>query len=299
MRITSRRRTIAFFLTLGVCLAALAVAVGSGWIILNWREGVKVFLGFIFFCAIAAGIILNTIFLVREIRRNEQHDSFINAVTHELKTPITSIRLYLETLQRRDLEEGQRKEFYGLMLSDTDRLLGTVEQVLRAGQVTQRRRHSPEEIEFPALVQECIELTRTRHHLDAQRLRFEGNGTGSTLLVHGDVEELRTAVLNLLDNAVKYSAGEVDVTAEVETEEKNVVLRVRDQGVGIPQPDLKRVFKRFYRVANGRGTAAKGTGLGLFIVRTIARKHGGKVFAESAGMGKGTTVTMQLPRSSG
>jgi len=299
MRITSRRRTIAFFLTLGVCLAALAVAVGSGWIILNWREGVKVFLGFIFFCAIAAGIILNTIFLVREIRRNEQHDSFINAVTHELKTPITSIRLYLETLQRRDLEEGQRKEFYGLMLSDTDRLLGTVEQVLRAGQVTQRRRHSPEEIEFPALVQECIELTRTRHHLDAQRLRFEGNGTGSTLLVHGDVEELRTAVLNLLDNAVKYSAGEVDVTAEVETEEKNVVLRVRDQGVGIPQPDLKRVFKRFYRVANGRGTAAKGTGLGIFIVRTIARKHGGKVFAESAGMGKGTTVTMQLPRSSG
>jgi two-component system, OmpR family, sensor histidine kinase SenX3 len=299
MRITSRRRTIAFFLTLGVCLAALALAVGSGWIILNWREGVKVFLGFIFFCAIAAGIILNTIFLVREIRRNEQHDSFINAVTHELKTPIASIRLYLETLQRRDLEEGQRKEFYGLMLSDTDRLLGTVEQVLRAGQVTQRRRHSPEEIEFPALVQECIDLARARHHLDAQRLRFESNGNGAPPLVHGDVEELRTAILNLLDNAVKYSAGEVDVSAEIETEEKNVVLRVRDQGVGIPQPDLKRVFKRFYRVANGRGTPAKGTGLGLFIVRTIARKHGGKVFAESAGVGKGTTVTMRLPRSTG
>ena len=299
MRITSRRRTIAFFLTLGVCLAALALAVGSGWIILNWREGVKVFLGFIFFCAIAAGIILNTIFLVREIRRNEQHDSFINAVTHELKTPIASIRLYLETLQRRDLEEGQRKEFYGLMLSDTDRLLGTVEQVLRAGQVTQRRRHSPEEIEFPALVHECIDLARARHHLDAQRLRFESNGNGAPPLVHGDVEELRTAILNLLDNAVKYSAGEVDVSAEIETEEKNVVLRVRDQGVGIPQPDLKRVFKRFYRVANGRGTPAKGTGLGLFIVRTIARKHGGKVFAESAGVGKGTTVTMRLPRSTG
>jgi signal transduction histidine kinase len=185
------------------------------------------------------------------------------------------------------------------MLSDTDRLLGTVEQVLRAGQVMQRRRHSPEEIEFPALVQECMELARARHHLDSQRLRFETNGNAPTLLVHGDVEELRTAILNLLDNAVKYSQGEVDVTAEIETEEKNVVLRVRDKGVGIPQADLKRVFKRFYRVANGRGTSAKGTGLGLFIVRTIARKHGGKVFAESAGMGKGTTVTMQLPRSAG
>src|SRR5579862_8736717 len=133
MRIASRRKTMAFFLTLGVCLAALAVAVGSGWIILNWREGIKVFLGIIFFGAIIAGIILNTIFLVREIRRNEQHDSFINAVTHELKTPIASIRLYLETLQRREVDEKQRREFYGLMLQDTDRLLGTVEQVLRAG----------------------------------------------------------------------------------------------------------------------------------------------------------------------
>jgi signal transduction histidine kinase len=299
MRITSRRKTIAFFLTLGVCLAALALAVGSGWIILNWREGVKVFLGFIFFCAIAAGIILNTIFLVREIRRNEQHDSFINAVTHELKTPITSIRLYLETLQRRDLEDAQRKEFYGLMLNDTDRLLGTVEQVLKAGQVTQRRRHQPEEVDFRGLVQECIELTRTRHHLDATRLRFEANGNGLEPQVYGDVEELRTAVLNLLENAVKYSADHVDVAAEVESGEKSVMLRVRDQGVGIPQPELKRVFKRFYRVANGRGTAAKGTGLGLFIVRTIARKHGGKVFAESAGVGKGTTVTLELPRSEG
>ena len=299
MRITSRRRTIAFFLTLGVCLAALALAVGSGWIILNWREGVKVFAGFVFFCAIAAGIILNTIFLVREIRRNEQHDSFINAVTHELKTPITSIRLYLETLQRRDLEENQRKEFYGLMLSDTDRLLGTVEQVLKAGQVAQRRRHEPEQIDFPALVQECIELARTRHHLDAQKLRFEASANGVVPHVCGDTEELRTAVMNLLDNAVKYSTDHVQVSAEVESEDKNVLLRVRDEGVGIPEPDLKRVFKRFYRVANGRGTGVKGTGLGLFIVRAVARKHGGKVFAESAGVGKGTTVTLQLPRSAG
>src|SRR5436309_15671038 len=106
MRITSRRKTIAFFLTLGVCLAALAFAVGSGWIILNWREGIKVFLGIIFFGAIIAGLVLNTIFLVREIRRNEQHDTFINAVTHELKTPIASIRLYLQTLQRRELAES-------------------------------------------------------------------------------------------------------------------------------------------------------------------------------------------------
>jgi signal transduction histidine kinase len=299
MRITSRRKTIAFFLTLGVGLAGTALAVGSGWIILNWQEGVKVFLGFIFFCAIAAGIILNTIFLVREVRRNEQHDSFINAVTHELKTPIASIRLYLETLQTRAVDDARRKEFYGLMLSDTDRLLGTVEQVLKAGQAAQKgAEHQRVEVEFDGLVRECMELVRTRHHLQENALRYESpaqNGNGA--YVRGDPEELRTAVSNLIDNAVKYSGSQVDVVVRVGSDEKNVVLQVRDRGVGISSEELKRIFKRFYRVSNRSLAQVKGTGLGLFIVRSIARKHGGKVFAESAGEGQGTTVTLELPRS--
>src|ERR1700740_3243873 len=137
MRITSRRKAMAFVIVLGICLVALAVALNVGWIILNWREGVMLFLGVIFFAAIILGMILNTGFLVREIRRNEQHDSFINAVTHELKTPITSIRLYLETLQSRAVYDTRGRGFYKLMLSDTDRLLGTVEQVLKAGQAGQ------------------------------------------------------------------------------------------------------------------------------------------------------------------
>ena len=139
MRITSRRKTIAFFVILGICLVALAVALNVGWIILNWREGVLLFFGVIFFLLIIAGMIVNTSFLVHEIRRNEQHDSFINAVTHELKTPVASIRLHLETLQRRELAEPQRQEFYRIMLHDTDRLLGTVEQVLRAGQAGDKK----------------------------------------------------------------------------------------------------------------------------------------------------------------
>jgi two-component system sensor histidine kinase SenX3 len=299
MRITSRRKTIAFFLTLGVGLAALALAVGSGWIILNWREGVKVVLGFIFFCAIAAGIILNTIFLVREVRRNEQHDSFINAVTHELKTPIASIRLYLETLQSREVEDQRRREFYRLMLSDTDRLLNTVEQVLRAGQAGQRStRLQRTQLEFSDLVQECIELARTRHHLTAEAVRYETAGNnGNGALVLGNADELRTAVGNLLDNAIKYSSGTIDVAVRLETGEKNLVLQVRDQGVGIAEKELKQIFKRFYRVTNRSLAQVKGTGLGLFIVRSIARKHGGKVYAQSLGEGHGTTVTLELPRS--
>jgi two-component system, OmpR family, sensor histidine kinase SenX3 len=299
MRITSRRKTIAFFIVLGVCLVALAVALNVGWIILNWREGVLLFLGVIFFAVLIAGMIVNTSFLVREIRRNEQHDSFINAVTHELKTPIASIRLYLETLQSRAVDDSRRQEFYKLMLNDTDRLLGTVEQVLKAGQAAQKSaKHQRLEVEFDRLVRDCIDLVRSRHHLQPDALRYEAaerNGAGT--LVFGDVEELRTAVSNLLDNAVKYSGKTVDVAVRVETDDKHVVLRVRDSGVGIPQGELKRIFKRFYRVPNRSLMHVKGTGLGLFIVRAIARKHGGKVFAESAGEGQGTTVTLELPRS--
>jgi len=138
MRISSRRRAIAFFVVLGVCLVVLAVGLNVGWVILNWREGVLLFLGVIFFALLIAGMIVNTSFLVREIRRNEQHDSFINAVTHELKTPIASIRLYLQTLQRREVDTEQRREFYQSMLLDTERLMQTVEQVLKAGEAAQR-----------------------------------------------------------------------------------------------------------------------------------------------------------------
>jgi signal transduction histidine kinase len=296
MRITSRRRTIAFFVTLGVCLVALAVALNVGWIILNWREGVMLFLGVIFFGVLIAGMIVNTSFLVREIRRNEQHDSFINAVTHELKTPIASIRLYLETLQSRAVDDTRRQEFYKLMLNDTDRLLGTVEQVLKAGQAAQKAaKHQRVEVEFDGLVRECIDLVRSRHHLQPEAMRYE-TGPANGVQVYGDAEELRTAIANLLDNAIKYSGSKVDIGVRLESDDKHVVLQVRDRGVGIAQGELKRIFKRFYRVPSRSLAHVKGTGLGLFIVRSIARKHGGKVFAESAGEGLGTTVTLQLPR---
>jgi two-component system, OmpR family, sensor histidine kinase SenX3 len=300
MRITSRRGTIVFFVSLGIGLVALAIALNVGWIILNWREGVLLFFGVIFFALIIAGMIVNTSFLVRELRRSEQHDSFINAVTHELKTPVASIRLHLETLQRREMSETQKHEFYRLMLSDTDRLTETVEQVLRAGRAGDKkagREKSP--VDFRQLVAECMEAARARHHLPAEALHYEeaaGNGAGLPVL--GSGEDLRTAVFNVLDNAIKYSGNHVDVRVRLATpDEKRVVLSVQDHGVGIPPDDLKSIFKRFYRVNRRSLAHIKGTGLGLFIVKSIAQKHGGRVFAASEGEGKGATITLELPRS--
>jgi two-component system sensor histidine kinase SenX3 len=299
VRIIRRQKAIYFVITLGVCLVVAAIALNVGWVILNWRQEIKLFLGAILFLAIIAGVLLNTIFLVREIRRNEQHDSFINAVTHELKTPIASIRLYLQTLQRREVDADQRREFYQSMLLDTERLMHTVEQVLKAGEAAQRKR--PRQLlplEFNHLVRECLDLARSRHHLQADALDYRESLNGAASAeVAGDPEELRTAVSNLLDNAVKYSPGGVRISVELEVPDTgHVVLRVRDNGVGIPPHELKRIFKRFYRVAHRSMTGVKGTGLGLFIVRSIARKHGGQVFAQSEGLGKGTTVTLELPR---
>ncbi len=299
MRITSRRGTIVFFLCLGIGLVALAVALNVGWIILNRREVVLLFFGIVFFALIIAGMVVNTIFLVREVRRNEQHDSFINAVTHELKTPIASIRLHLETLQRRELPEARKQEFYKIMLSDADRLTDTVEQVLRAGRAGDKKAgREKADVDFAQLVRECMEHTRTRHHLQPEALRFEqavNNGNGAR--VRGSIDDLRMAVSNVLDNAVKYSGDHIDVRVRLETpDEKRIVLQVQDHGVGIAPEDLKRIFKRFHRVGNRSLAHIKGTGLGLFIVKSIAKKHGGTVFAQSEGEGKGTTVVMELPR---
>jgi two-component system sensor histidine kinase SenX3 len=299
MRITSRRGTIVFFLFLGITLVALAVALNVGWIILNWREGVLLFFGIIFFALIIAGMIVNTTFLLREIRRSEQHDSFINSVTHELKTPVASIRLHLETLQRRELPESQKQEFYRLMLSDTDRLTETVEQVLRAGRAGDKKAgREKSTVDFRQLVRECMEAARVRHHLPADALRYEEpSSNGAGLRVLGSSEDLRTAVFNVLDNAIKYSGERVDVRVRIALpDEKRVVLSVRDHGVGIPPDDMKSIFKRFYRVNHRSLAHVKGTGLGLFIVKAIAEKHGGKVSADSAGEGKGTTITIELPR---
>ncbi|MGC3981651.1 MAG: HAMP domain-containing sensor histidine kinase [Steroidobacteraceae bacterium] len=296
MNITSRSKAVAFFIVLGSTLVAVALALNVTWI-LNSPGVWPIVIGAVLFTLIIAGLIINTVFLVREIRRNEQHDSFINAVTHELKTPIASIRLYLETLQARNLTEAQRQDFYRIMHKDSDRLTSTVEQVLRAAETVQRRgERNWLPVNLAAVLHECVELARQRHQLTTSTLtEVQPTAAREAITVMGDADELRTAISNILDNAVKYSPGSVQITAGVQSQDDEVLVQVSDQGVGIPSNDLKRIFKRFYRTGRARNKV-KGTGLGLFIVHSIVKKHRGKVIAASEGEGKGATLTMHLPR---
>ena len=292
--VPGRRGAIAFFVTFGVSLVALAVGLNVGWIVMTWSDVAPLLLGMFLFAAIITGLILNTTFLVREIRRNEQHDAFVNAVTHELKTPVTSIRLHLETLLARgeSVSDDRRREFYGVMLEDSQRLLQTIEQILHTGQAG-RTPLSLERQDLRTLADECVQFTRTRRHLADSLVRLAPGA--ESIEIMGDREELRGAIVNLLDNAVKFSGDHVDVEVDVRREGDRAVVRVRDQGPGLPPYEAKRIFRRFYRVPGPLTQRIKGTGLGLFIVQSAAKRHGGRAYAVSQGSGTGATFCIELP----
>jgi len=290
-----RRKSAIFFLVFGICLIILAIALNVGWILLNLQEIALLVFGIIFFALIITGLVLNTIFLTREIRKNEQQDAFLNAVTHELKTPIASIKLYLETLQKREVNEQNREEFYDIMLADSDRLLATVEQVLEASKTREKSRElNYSQIDVGKLLVDSADLVRNRYNLE--------NGAVSVSIapektfISGDLTEIRTAFGNLLDNAILYSKNEPAISIRTKLRQNKMIeVRIRDRGVGIASNELKRIFRRFYRVQNAETQETKGTGLGLYIVRSIIKKHGGKILAKSKGEGKGTTFIVQLP----
>ncbi|MDP9267454.1 MAG: HAMP domain-containing histidine kinase [Acidobacteriota bacterium] len=300
---STRKKSIATFITISVVLVAIAVTLNVSWVVLHWQRIGLTIMGVIFFALIIAGLVVNVVFLVREIRRNEQHDRFINAVTHELKTPLASLRLYLETLKQRNVEEAQRKEFYDIMLADTSRLLHTVEQVLRAGRTGQKGRSITRmEIDLAEVAEESLALARQRYHLSSElqlNINVANNGVegAAGTKVIGDPDELRAALSNLIDNAVKYSGGSVRVVVEVEPHAESVLVRVRDSGIGLAPEEIKHVFKRFYRVPGQFMARVKGTGLGLYIVQSVIEKHGGKVEVASAGLNQGSTFTIRLPKA--
>ncbi len=297
MRSGALRKSIVF-IVLGILGVGGAVALNIGWVIFSWREAGLLIAGLILFPLIITGVVLNTIFLVREIRRNEQHENFINAVTHELKTPIASVKLHLQTLQRRPVDEAKRQEFYQVMVDDCDRLLGTVEQVLRAGRLRNgQAKGGFRPIDLARVMDECLALAQTRYRLTPGELTYKATFPAERPpRVLGDEDDLKAVVLNLVDNAIKYSGNSVTVAVELtQTDSRAATIRVSDRGVGIPVSELSQIFKRFYRIPGAMTSRIKGAGLGLFIVRAVVARHGGTVFAESDGQGLGTTFTVQLP----
>ena len=299
MNITRRRGAIAFFITLGRPRRRHHHPQHRLHHPSTRAASPSLVLGIILFAVLVAGVVLNTIFLVREVRRNERQNSFLNAVTHELKTPIASIRLYLETLQRRptsSTKPSARSSTKSCSPTPTASSPPSSRSSKPANSASAHRQQNRTLIDLEPLVADCIAITLQRHHLPPDAIVLDPIPGAVRLHTTGIPEDLRTAVLNLLDNAVKYSPNGVHIRCSLAiTRYTWVTLRITDTGLGLAPNQLKRIFKRFYRVPGRDMVKIKGTGLGLFLVRTIARQHGGDATASSPGINQGATITLTLP----
>jgi signal transduction histidine kinase len=299
-----RRRSIGLPLSLGITLAVIALALGVGWQLLvvfdlepatrglgavRW---VLIILGSVLFVAITAGLVGLAAWLVREMRLNQRQQAFLDAVTHEMKTPLASLRLYLETLERRDPEPARRREFLVRMGEDVERLEHTVDQVLAAARAEGRGKRQPVPVDLAGLLAPTIVELRERHGLDASAIRVREEAPVSAL---GNPAELAVVFRNLIENAIKYSDPTVDVTVTLrERGDGRVQVEIADRGIGIERRELRKIFQRFYRAGRDVQRQAAGLGLGLFIVGNLVRRNGGRVEARSEGSGQGSRFVVTL-----
>jgi signal transduction histidine kinase len=301
------RRSIGFPVTLGIVLTIVALALAFGWQILVFSDARAVarelttldwilfVLGGVSFGLIISGLLWLCLWLVREMRVNQRQRAFLDAVTHEMKTPLASLRLYVDTFERHDLDREHRREFLERMQDDVERLDQTVDQVLTAARSEDSgRKATREPVALEALLETCIEEVCDRHDLSRAAVQLE---VGLRETVYGNPNELSVVFRNLLENAVKYSDEPVEVKVRVRTNGGDRIdVDISDRGIGIPPVELRKIFQRFYRVGRDVQRTASGLGLGLFIVRNLVRRQGGRVVARSEGSGQGSRFVVTLRR---
>ncbi len=301
------RRSIGFPLALGIVLLVLVLSLAVAWQlqILVWddvravqqgltdTDWVLLVLGAVFFVLIIVGVLWLCLWLVREIGVNQRQRAFIDAVTHEMRTPLASLRLHLDTLERHDPDRDRRFEFLSRMRGDVERLDETVEQVLTAARLEGTRdRPKLERVSLSELLGECIGEIGRHHGLPEGAVRLD---LGGNTMVRGDPTELTVVFRNLLENAVKYSDHPVEVNVKVsDSADGRVSVEIADRGIGIPSGELAKIFQRFYRAGRDVQRTAAGLGLGLFIVRNLVRRQGGRVVARSEGFGQGSRFVVTL-----
>ncbi|HEY8537236.1 MAG TPA: HAMP domain-containing sensor histidine kinase [Steroidobacteraceae bacterium] len=266
-------------------MAATRAVSGSVWLLAG---------GISFFVVILTVVVLFSVFLVREILEVRRQQTFIDSVTHELKSPLASLKLCLDTLARPELSQSQREHLRRMMLADVERLTIFVDDILEASRISHGLRAQQwTTVNVTQLVQRCIEVMQRRYELDDAAITAN---VPEGLTIHTDPTALETVLKNLLDNAIKYSTPPPRVTVEVRAEDaKHIRLEVIDQGIGIERSQLKRIFRRFYRVPSDDVYARRGTGLGLYVVAALVRNLGGRIVAHSEGYMRGTRMSVKLP----
>lgn len=254
----------------------------------NWPVMVE---GLVMLVLILVGVYVIFVFWNRQSNLYSKQRDIISQVTHELKSPLASIQLHLETIRLRRPAEERLDAFIGTMLADTERLHYLINNLLMAARLEQRRKPAERRLtDISGLVLDYVEQERSKLP-QGGNISLEAE-SGVKAMV--DPEEMGMVLRNLFENAVLYSPGSPDISVKLARSGNSFVISVTDRGRGIEKKDLKRVFGMFYRVLPP-GDYVRGTGLGLYIVETVIKSHGGTVHVSSEGLGRGCTFTIKLP----
>lgn len=297
------RRSLGWPITLGVVMIVLLIALTVGWILLAVaaiRVDTGAFwailtLGTTFLALVLVGVVLYLWLSIKEINLNRRQANFIDSVTHELKSPIASLKLYLQTMRRHPLGEEERVEFTDFMLEDVERLDALITHLLEAARLDQQPVEDESvDIDLSQLLRSCAEAACKRYRLPAETIQMNLE-MAVVRAVHVDLEII---FRNLVDNALKYSGDDPQVEIEcLIDDDETVITRISDNGPGIPLSFRNKIFWRFYRIGSELERSKSGTGLGLYIVQTLVRRLRGKVIVSGRGSLPGTVFEVRLPLS--
>ena len=286
-------------ITLAVVMIVLVIALIVGWVILTVEiENSGLFwtlmvLGTSFLGLVLVGVVLYLLISIKSIRLTQRQSNFVDSVSHELKSPIASLKLYLQTLSRRTVTEAQQANFYRFMLDDVQRLDTLINHMLDAARLD----HEPVEadivdVELSAVLRSCAETLCLRYHLPRETIHLHT----SDAIVRTRPIDLEIVFRNLVDNAIKYGgpSPEVEIDSQFAGDEQ-VVTRIVDNGRGIPAKLRRKIFGRFVRLGRELERSRTGTGLGLFIVRTLVKRLRGSITVRDRPEGQGTIFEVRLP----
>lgn len=304
------RRSLSLPITLGVLMIIVIVTLVVGWILITvsgaWQSPQSslywtlLAVGSVLFALVLVGVVMYLTLSIKAINLSRRQSNFIDSVTHELKSPIASLKLYLQTLNRRQVSDEEREQFRKFMMDDVERLDGLISHLLDAGMVDKKNQSwEYEVIDIPELIQDCVSSVCARYRVPESVVKLDLNDCQI------EASRVDTIMLfrNLIDNAVKYAGSPPEVRISVDLESDRVVAKIRDNGPGIPSDQRRAVFKRFERLGKELHREKPGTGLGLYIVRTLTRKMGGRVQVLDAGDDdddvNGTVFQVSLPAATG
>ena len=293
------RKSLKWPILLAIVMIVMLVGLTIGWILItifgaNW---ILLSVGSIMFVFVLLGVVLYLVWSIQQINLNRRQSNFIDAVTHELKSPITSLKLFLQTLGKRNIDEAQRQEFYHSMLDDVDRLDQLITQLLDVARL-QQDSNEPEPESWVAIESTLEEFTNklvAQHHISRDCVSIEC----PPCEVWARRVDIDILVRNLIDNALKYAGKPpvVEIKVRVDSQSGNTTILVSDNGIGIPRHLHRKIFRRFYRVGNELERTKPGTGLGLFLVRSIVRRIRGSIRVVDLPKNSGSRFELVLPQS--